>query len=69
MSKSQMIDRRVNKIDDDFVYIEYLYEYVDEKDEIEKKRGDFKGFHPIGKTIHKNIKCQFSTKCRKIYWL
>jgi len=56
MSKSQMIDRRINKIDDNFVYVEYTYLYVDEKENIEKQKGDFKGFHPIGKTIHKNIK-------------
>ena len=58
MSKSQMIDRRVNKIDENFVYVEYIYLYVDEKEEIEKQKGDFKGFHPIGKTIHRNIKMQ-----------
>jgi len=56
MSKSQMLDRQVTKISDEFVCIKYVYLYVDEKEQIEKQKGDFKGFHPIGKTVHKNIK-------------
>ena len=56
MSKSQRINRHVTKLDYDFVLVEYDYLYVDEKEEVERKLGDIKGYHPIGKTIHINLK-------------
>jgi hypothetical protein len=58
MAKSQRLKKNVTKINDNFIYVEYTYLYVDEKEEVEKEKGDFKGFHPIGKTIHQNIKVQ-----------
>lgn len=56
MSKSQRLHKSVTKINDNFVYVEYTYLYVDEKEDVEKQKGDFKGFVPIGKTIHRKIK-------------
>lgn len=51
-----MIDRQITKISNDFVCVKYVYLYVDNKEQVEKKKGDLAGFHPIGKSIHKNLK-------------
>ena len=58
MTKSQMIDRFVQPIGENYLYIKYVYAYVDEKDKtpIKKKSGDFKGYSKIGKSICKTIK-------------
>lgn len=56
MSKSQMLDRQITKISDNFVCVKYVYLYVNNKEDIEKHKGDLKGFHPIGKAVHGNLK-------------
>lgn len=58
MTKSQMIDRHLEKIGENYLYIKYVYLYVDDKDKtaIKRKHGDFKGYSKIGKSVCKTIR-------------
>ena len=54
--KSQQIDRDFRSINDEFKYVKYTYLYVEESKKVEKKVGDFKGYHEIGKAKTTPIK-------------
>ena len=56
MSKSQRFRKNVTKIGEKFVYVEYYYLYVDQKQSLPKEKCVFKGYHPIGDTTYENIK-------------
>jgi hypothetical protein len=55
---SQQISRDYRNINDEFKYIKYTYLYVDEnnKEPVERTKGDFKGYHEIGKSKTTPIK-------------
>lgn len=56
--KSQQVNRDYRSINDEFKYVKYTYLYVDEEnvEKTEKKAGDFKGYHEIGKAKTSQIK-------------
>lgn len=60
---SQQISRDYRSINDEFKYVKYTYLYVDEdkKEPIEKSKGDFKGYHEIGKSKTTPIKVNGKT--------